>query len=480
MAIEKRAFWPLFATLVFSATVQAFTQMDFSNDLTSVFKVGWKFEGSDILIQIEKSRSGYSSFGLGTSMSNGDVFVIETTGSQLTVRDCRLVGQVDPNCDEPQDWTVVEKTLNSSGYKIELRRSAKTTDSNDKEYTASRIPIIYAYSDSATADDHSGRGSGFGTKYFDFGTGAVTTYSTLRLGDGTYMKHEHTQLLLWTVGTDILIPVGRYFRKYNRYFDGHSWPFLAILIASIVLRGNKSNTHKGQSITEAHEVMSVLVIILSALIALNGLILRGVMEFIKIPIAVKNITKLRLVHGALGVLTWIIARIVVFTGAVMHKDLYGPLVLGLVVAETIIFAIVILILDWLRWRQFKYPANKSFEEENLKSKVNGSAIVIIDDLKSGMPISELNKKYPDRNVFIFKNKVYDLGSYIHPGGQFIFQECRWREISRFMYGAVGLEMMNGDAWLHSTQAMEKLESSYIGDLLQLGPDGSDIVLRNEN
>jgi hypothetical protein len=79
---------------------------------------------------------------------------------------------------------------------------------------------------------------------------------------------------------------------------------------------------------------------------------------------------------------------------------------------------------------------------------------------------------------IFQSKVYDLGSYIHPGGQFIFEECRWREVSRFLHGAVGLERFNGSQWKHSTQAFSALASCHIGDLLAVGPGGSDVVLRD--
>lgn len=161
----------------------------------------------------------------------------------------------------------------------------------------------------------------------------------------------------------------------------------------------------------------------------------------------------------------------------MHKDRFGPLVLNLVIAETCLFVAIMLVLDFFRYRQFAAKPNNMLEE-NGKSQLMANNVQIIQDLRSGLSIAKLKDKYPGRNIMIFQSKVYDLGSYIHPGGQFIFEECRWREVSRFLHGAVGLERFNGSQWKHSTQAFSALASCHIGDLLAVGPGGSDVVLRD--
>jgi len=47
--------------------------------------------------------------------------------------------------------------------------------------------------------------------------------------------------------------------------------------------------------------------------------------------------------------------------------------------------------------------------------------------------------YPNKKWVIFNNSVIDLTDLVHPGGQFIWEECQGREVARFIYGAFGLE-----------------------------------------
>lgn len=282
---------------------------------------------------------------------------------------------------------------------------------------------------------------------------------------------------MWTIGVDILIPVGRHLRRYNRFFDGHSWPLLAILIISIVLR--KPHQDTGKSLREAHGALSILLIVVSALITLNGVLMRLIIEFDKKPFRIHDLTNIRRFHSILGVLTWLSSRAAVFTGAVLHREKYGPLVLNLVIAETCLFVVLMLIFDYLRYTQFN-PKEAPAIEDNDKASIKMQNVQLIEDMRAGISKTELNKKYSGRIILIYLNKVFDLSGFIHPGGQFLFEECRWREVSRFLLGGVGLERYSGIPWRHSTQAFSALSAHCIGDLLKLGPDGSDIVLRNEN
>lgn len=166
--------------------------MDFTTPITADLSLGWKFVATDVHLQLEKSRAGFAAFGLGTGMSSGDLIVVETTGGVLTVKDCHLVGQTTPDCSEPQDWVVVEKSINASGFKVEIKRAATPSDSNDRALTATKTSVVYAYTDNPAMQQHIGAGAGYGAKLIDFSTGAVTIDDSPRLGDGTYMVHEHT------------------------------------------------------------------------------------------------------------------------------------------------------------------------------------------------------------------------------------------------------------------------------------------------
>jgi hypothetical protein len=376
----KSGAWLLLASIVLvGEAFTAFSEMSLKTAITADLSVGWLFQGNDIILQIEKSRAGFAAFGLGTSMSSGDVVVIETTGSAITVRDCRLNGQTTPDCAENQDWTVVDKTVTSSSFKVEIKRAATATETNDRSYVKGKNNVIYAYTDSPTLTYHSGTGAGYGVKVLDLATGSVTIDDSPRMGDGTWMPHEHTQLFLWTIIADLLIPVGRHLRRYNRFFDGHSWPLLIVLILSIIFR--KGDGEVKRDMLKAHGALSIVLIVLSGLITFNGLFLRFLIEFDKKPFKVQDITLIRRVHSILGVLCWAIARATVFTGAVMHKDRFGPLVLNLVIAETCLFVAIMLVLDFFRYRQFAAKPNNMLEE-NGKSQLMANNVQIIQDLRS--------------------------------------------------------------------------------------------------
>lgn len=383
-----------------------------------------------------------------------------------------------PDCSENQNWVIVEKSLNSSGFKVEIKRSAIATEKIDRTYSLIKTNVIYSYTDREIMEEHSGRGSGYGTKIVDFATGEVTN-DGLRWGDGTYMTHQHTQLLLWTVVVDIFIPVGRYLRRYNRFFDGHSWPLLAVLVLSLIFRDVKKTDGSLESFKDAHEAMATILIFLSAMIILNGIVLRVVIEFDKFPLIVNRIGLLRMIHLFLGFVSWVIARGIVITGARMHAEQYSNLVLILVVIETILFVLVMIVFEGFNIRgRRKTPIEKECEGLKEKTKPTQEQLSIIQDLQAGLSTEELKKKYPGKNIALFKNKIYDFSGYIHPGGQFLLQECRFREISRFMEGAVGLERLNGRQWHHSNQAYAAMNRYYIGDLIDTFEKKLDIVLRN--
>lgn len=150
----------------------------------------------------------------------------------------------------------------------------------------------------------------------------------------------------------------------------------------------------------------------------------------------------------------------------------------LVIAETCLFVVCSLVFEIVRWKSFNYNQNK--QRENDKPAELPSSLKILEDLRGNLSIPELKKKYPKENVLIYQNKVYNLGYYIHPGGQYFFEACRWREVSRFIHGAVGLESMNNQPWAHSEAAQHVLESHCIGDLILEGENGTNIILRDQN
>lgn len=79
-------------------------------------------------------------------------------------------------------------------------------------------------------------------------------------------------------------------------------------------------------------------------------------------------------------------------------------------------------------------------------------------------MSEITSLNPKIKWVIVDNSVYDLSEFVHPGGNFIIQNCIGREVGRFFYGAYGLESTNLKPHTHSIIAKAKLAMNYIGTI----------------
>lgn len=125
----------LFSLLCYLGTVTSFSTPTAEQDISADLTLGWVFTDSDVNLIIEKKRIGHAVIGLGTSLDSGDVILIETANGILTFQDCYLAGYGAPICTEAQDWKLVDQTLSTDGFKIELTRAAEATDQYDRTYS---------------------------------------------------------------------------------------------------------------------------------------------------------------------------------------------------------------------------------------------------------------------------------------------------------------------------------------------------------
>ena len=65
---------------------------------------------------------------------------------------------------------------------------------------------------------------------------------------------------------------------------------------------------------------------------------------------------------------------------------------------------------------------------------------------------------------LLNNSVYDLSEFLHPGGEYIIEQCNGREVGRFLFGAYCLENLNMDPYKHSIYAINYLEKNFVGEI----------------
>ena len=64
---------------------------------------------------------------------------------------------------------------------------------------------------------------------------------------------------------------------------------------------------------------------------------------------------------------------------------------------------------------------------------------LLDLINNQKELSEINSKYPLINWVVYHNSIYDLTHFFHPGGDFLIEQCRGRDVARFLVGAYAIE-----------------------------------------
>ena len=137
--------------------------------------VSTKVVGSKVKFLIEKNAAGHVAFGIGASMADSDIVVIERTTSVVTLRDCKLTGQTAPTCSEiTEDWKFADETTTTNSYeltastmKVEFTRNlAASGNDADKEIVNGANTFIWSYNTQNTLSKHDMTG-GRGTTAID-------------------------------------------------------------------------------------------------------------------------------------------------------------------------------------------------------------------------------------------------------------------------------------------------------------------------
>ena len=172
-------------SLVQSATYSTYTKtVSFGNQVKLSYEIFQEGGVSKVKFLVQKSAAGHVSFGIGSSMKDADVVVIERTSSAVTVKDCKLVGEVAPVCGESNEaWELTAADnfeLTATSMKVEIKRTLGASGADgDKSMVEGDNVFIYSYSTSNSIAVHDSTGDK-GTAKFNLATGAVA-YSQARL-----------------------------------------------------------------------------------------------------------------------------------------------------------------------------------------------------------------------------------------------------------------------------------------------------------
>lgn len=84
----------------------------------------------------------------------------------------------------------------------------------------------------------------------------------------------------------------------------------------------------------------------------------------------------------------------------------------------------------------------------------------------------MKSDYPHKTILLFKHMIYDLSDITHPGGDIIFAEHNFKEISRYVLGTHPSESVEFPAFIHSQAAYSLLDRHLIGSMIEPLETGS--------
>lgn len=168
-------------TLFVFGALKAATFDTYTNSISLGSQVTLKFKKvgtTKAKFYVEKSAAGFVAIGLGSSMSDADIVLIERDATTVTIKDCKVTGHATPACIETTvNWVLADTTtpansyeLTASSMKVEFTRDlAASGQDSDKAIVDGQNNIIYSYTTSNTVVQHDATG-GKGTACIDLAT----------------------------------------------------------------------------------------------------------------------------------------------------------------------------------------------------------------------------------------------------------------------------------------------------------------------
>lgn len=161
-----------------------------------------------------------------------------------------------------------------------------------------------------------------------------------------------------------------------------------------------------------------------------------------------------------GILMWAAAKYTIYTG---NAKFAGKAWLERTFHIGFFFTpLFVVIMEFYR----VFMNKKDINRKSSSAKITNEQKNIVERLRSGATSDELKADYPEKTILLFKHLIYDLTDYSHPGGDIIFVNHNFKEISRYVMGTHPDEHENFPAFIHSQSAYQVLDSHLIGSMIK--------------
>jgi Cytochrome b5-like Heme/Steroid binding domain len=165
-----------------------------------------------------------------------------------------------------------------------------------------------------------------------------------------------------------------------------------------------------------------------------------------------KLSYLRTIHKYNGYIFWVVSKFIL----VYLTNYYFAIYFGFMIALQI----------YLHFHLQNESDVKNYKPDESKKMINNSEYYasLLTDINCGLSIGFIKEKYPQIKWVIFGNRVCDVTTFDHPGGNKIIDSIVGREISRFIFGGHKAENLDLIPHSHSIKALKLLNQYHIGDL----------------
>jgi hypothetical protein len=287
--------------------------------------------------------------------------------------------------------------------------------------------------------------------------------------DDLFNIHSKWLTFIWTF-CDIPILIGRYGRRWKYSYKVHSISMSIVLILHILIvtlnmvNSQLSTGHGNISVRYVEHWRGIItMLICSFALAFTGTILESYYKANNSKISLQK-PLLRKFHLVFGIVMWTAAKYTIHTEIQwLGEDWldfcyrYGRWVTGLLV---IAFEAYRLFMNKRSISRTKIARKLLTQEQR----------VIVEKLQSGITTDQMKAEYPDKYILLFKHLIYDLTGVTHPGGDIIFVNHNFKEISRYVMGTHPDEHENFPTFIHSQSAYNLLDQHLIGSMIDGNPN----------
>ncbi|CAD8127282.1 unnamed protein product [Paramecium sonneborni] len=281
--------------------------------------------------------------------------------------------------------------------------------------------------------------------------------------------HQYANFIAWGILVDLGIIVNRYGILLRNKIDIHAIIMGIVVLPSIIAElfiifsGNTPNIQGNKNLQGVHSIIGYIFLGLILLQTISGITIKFGIQ----SVSTQTHLKIKSVfHIFLGYIIYLTGKIQLGFGYYMTYQNQRDNGKGDIISFWCVYGFIFL---WRIIFEILYQNGLIYQILIKKDEKQREHSGILEDSLLVQYIeqneqSQFYNEFQNKLWLIFNNEIIDLTGFQHPGGQYIWERVKGREVSRFVYGGCGLEDGTAQQYSHSKHAIILLKNHIIGSL----------------